>query len=362
MPSVTAAFAIAMTRAAGLSLSPDGKVLSGTHVIHQLTPKPDGQFGDQGFFDLISRIEALHPDRNGLISAYAEAIRLDDLGVLGLAMKTAPTLRASMIRMVRYFRLLTDTAIYRLDETGPVPALVIQGCTESHPALTLRNECAFAGFLRNARGFVRDPLVPAGVTFRHAPTGDPKDYSQLFGCPVSFGAERDAILFPPEALDLPNRLGDVAVSDFLTGHLEQQLEPLVRQSSLRAEVAQRLRDTLSSGTPQAAALARDMGLSERTFFRRLAEEGTTYRDVLRDVQIRMAQELLDSSGCSLAEIAFLTGFAEQSTFGRAFKRSVGQAPAQYRARKTGTTTGLALVAGPAQRLAGRADTAGAATA
>jgi AraC-like DNA-binding protein len=82
--------------------------------------------------------------------------------------------------------------------------------------------------------------------------------------------------------------------------------------------------------PQAAEIARDMAMSERTLYRRLAEEGLTFRDVLTEAQSSLAQELLRDSDSSIAEIAFLTGFSEQSTFSRAFKRWVGLAPAQFR--------------------------------
>jgi len=91
-----------------------------------------------------------------------------------------------------------------------------------------------------------------------------------------------------------------------------------------------LTPTLSNGRPQAAVIARDMGLSERTLYRRLAEEGLTFRDVVGRAQLALAQEMLRTSDVSIAEVAFLTGFSEQSTFSRAFKRWVGQAPAQFR--------------------------------
>ena len=77
-------------------------------------------------------------------------------------------------------------------------------------------------------------------------------------------------------------------------------------------------------------MAHFMGISERTFYRRLAEEGLSFRDVLQDAQSALARELLSETDCSIAEIAFLTGFSEQSTFSRAFKRWVGEAPARYR--------------------------------
>lgn len=99
-------------------------------------------------------------------------------------------------------------------------------------------------------------------------------------------------------------------------------------------------------------------MSERTLFRRLAEEGTTLCDVLREAQIGLSRELLEHSDCSLAEIAILSGFAEQSTLGRAFKRSMGRTPAQYRSAGAAPRRADAksVLAGYAQMLAGSANT------
>lgn len=354
MPTVTAVFVEALTKTVGLRVTPDGTVLSDDIPVLRLSPQPDGRLGDQGFFDLLDWIEARHCDRVALVAAYAETIRMDDLGVLGLALKTAPTLRASLVRLARYFRLLTDTAAYVLDETGPEARVVLRICTGAHPALSLRNECALAGLIRNVRDFVDGAFAPERVTFRHACRCDPARYAALFGCRVVFGAAEDAVILSERALALPNRLGDAALSRFLTQQLEAEIGSLSQEGALREALGRRLATALSTGVPQAGVLAREMGMSERTFFRRLSEEGTTFRDVVREVQIRLARELLERGDCSIAEVAFLTGFAEQSSFGRAFKRWVGQAPAQY--RSAAAQPPRRMLAGAVERLAGPVDT------
>lgn len=332
MPSVTSVFARTMAQAAGLMLRDDGALVSGGGVVRRLPQPGEDRLTDSDYFDLLDWIRLNHGDEVALVEAYAKLIRVDDIGVLGLAMKTAPTLRASLERVERYWRVVTDTAVYRLDESGDPAFLVFEARTRHHPVLEFRNEGALAGFARNMRLFVQAELVPEFVTFRHACRGDPERYADLFGCPVRFGAERDAIALRRSMLDLPNRLGDAAVSDFLTAHLETEIGPLRDDPSLRAALLRHLTPALSNGVPQAGAIAREMGMSERTFYRRLAEEGLTFRDVLTEAQSSLAQELLRDSSNSIAEIAFLTGFSEQSTFSRAFKRWVGQAPAQFRQR------------------------------
>ena len=332
MPSVTNAFARTMATAAGMTLTDDGALISNGAVVHRVPLSETGRLQDTDYFELTEWIRNNHTDEITLMNAYAELIQTDDLGVLGLAIKTAPTLRASLQRVERYFRLVTDTAIYHLNETGDLAFFAIEGQTAHHPVLAFRNETALAGFAVNMKRVVGSDLTFEYVCFRHSCRSTPGRYAAHFGCPVKFDAKRDAIAFDPAVLDLPNLLGDQAVADFLTAHLETEMSSIEDTPSLSKTLVHRLTTALSNGAPQAAQVAQEMGLSERTLYRRLAEEGLTFRDVLGQAQSALAQELLRDSDASIAEIAFLTGFSEQSTFSRAFKRWLGQAPAQFRQR------------------------------
>ena len=71
--------------------------------------------------------------------------------------------------------------------------------------------------------------------------------------------------------------------------------------------------------------------------------GLSFQTLTEQTRQDLALGLLNDSQHSLSEIAFLTGFSEQSAFTRAFKRWVGQTPASYRksavpARGTGNVT------------------------
>ncbi len=84
-----------------------------------------------------------------------------------------------------------------------------------------------------------------------------------------------------------------------------------------------------------AEIARDLGLSARSFHRRLSEHGLSFQTLTEETRRDLAEGLLRDGRHSLAEIAFLTGFAEQSSFTRAFKRWVGMTPASYRNARVG---------------------------
>lgn len=79
-----------------------------------------------------------------------------------------------------------------------------------------------------------------------------------------------------------------------------------------------------------ADIARSLGLSARSFHRRLSEHGLGFQTRTETTRRELAEGLLRDPRYSLTEAAFLFGFAEESSFMRAFKRRVGRAPARYR--------------------------------
>jgi AraC-like DNA-binding protein len=75
-----------------------------------------------------------------------------------------------------------------------------------------------------------------------------------------------------------------------------------------------------------ATMARALNLSQRSLQRKLSERGTTFRQVVDDTRKQLAEQYLKDSMLSVSEIAYLLGFAEVSSFSRAFRRWTGQAP------------------------------------
>lgn len=102
----------------------------------------------------------------------------------------------------------------------------------------------------------------------------------------------------------------------------------------RVDLAVRVRrivaNTLSDGLPTLSAVASEMGLGPRTLQRRLSDSGHSFQGIVDLARKGLALKLLRETELCLAEIAFLTGFSEQSGFTRAFKRWAGQTPRSYR--------------------------------
>ena len=76
-----------------------------------------------------------------------------------------------------------------------------------------------------------------------------------------------------------------------------------------------------------------MATTSRTLHRRLAEHGTSFRQLLDSVRLDLARAYLGETELPVTEIGFLIGFADLSSFSRAFKRWTGPSPAEFRAAK-----------------------------
>jgi AraC-like DNA-binding protein len=97
----------------------------------------------------------------------------------------------------------------------------------------------------------------------------------------------------------------------------------------RARVA--LSEELQAGNVTAQGLAARLRVSIRTLHRSLAAEGTSYRRLLDQLRLDIAERHLMDDRTSVAEVAFLVGFSEISAFHRAFKRWTGRTPVTFRA-------------------------------
>ena len=89
-------------------------------------------------------------------------------------------------------------------------------------------------------------------------------------------------------------------------------------------------DSLCEGPPRKSQIAARLGMSERTLQRHLAERGQTFKGLVNAVRRQAAESLLSTTDNSLSEVAFLTGFSDQSAFQRAFKSWTGLTPFGFR--------------------------------
>jgi AraC-like DNA-binding protein len=103
-------------------------------------------------------------------------------------------------------------------------------------------------------------------------------------------------------------------------------------SEFRAEVERRLEPMLASGPVRIDSVARALGCSRQTLYRRLKAEGVTFAELLDDLRRRLALRFVREQGLTVKETAWRLGFSDPAAFSRAFKRWTGNAPSEARGK------------------------------
>lgn len=194
------------------------------------------------------------------------------------------------------------------------------------PRLLAGMELAFMTQL--ARIATREPIEPTHVacTARLEPAAE---YEEFFGVrPVV--AERPSIRFRRSDAHRPFLTASEAMWKSFEPALQQRLSKLDAQTSVAERTRSTLLECLPSGEVSIDGAARRLGMSRRTLQRRLKEEGLAYRDVVKDVRERLSKHYLVNTALPYAEIAFLIGFDEPTSFFRAFREWTGTTPESMR--------------------------------
>ncbi|MEL6890455.1 MAG: AraC family transcriptional regulator ligand-binding domain-containing protein [Actinomycetota bacterium] len=291
-----------------------------------VAPDTDGIVDEGAYYALLERVA---DDDLGFPFRYAEAIRPEDFGALGLAVKTAADVEAALERVVRYVVVLTNTLGYELTTTSNGRSLGLVNRPHHRRGAALSNECALAAVVSTLRQITGSQVTPSVVEFRHGSPHTDEHHHRYFGCPVRFDAPSNKVELSRDQLERRTLLADDGLSAYLVAHLEA-LATRTASRSLVDDVRGTIADSLPDGQPSKSQVARRLGVSERTLHRQLADHGETFQEIATDVRRQTGEALLSSSDHSIVEIAFLTGFSDQTAFSRAFKRWTGLAPGAYR--------------------------------
>ncbi len=151
---------------------------------------------------------------------------------------------------------------------------------------------------------------------------------ERLGCRVSGNAGAHAIAFPVDILDRPIATSNKTLFSLLGGYLSQLRTS--SRSGFVEQVQSYVRRALASGNCSVNGCADKLGTSSRTLQKRLTRMDVKFSNIVQAERIKLAKHALLHGVCTLDEIALQLGYSEQTSFGRAFKRSTGMTPQAFR--------------------------------
>jgi AraC-like DNA-binding protein len=169
-------------------------------------------------------------------------------------------------------------------------------------------------------------VVPERVRLVHHRTTK-ADLAEIFGDNIEFGAAVDDVIFPVSIRNSRIVSADPYLNDLLISYCEEALSHRKRRrGSFQSAVENAIAPLLPHGKATAADVARQLGLSQRTFARRLSSEGLTFSELLENLRSDLARRYLVEGELGVSEVAWLLGYREVGSFSHAFRRWTGKTP------------------------------------
>jgi AraC-like DNA-binding protein len=272
----------------------------------------------------------------------------DALGdeLLGFHLAQIPDLRE--IGLLYYVLASSDILIEALERGAHYTAIVNEGvsqkCIDGKDVRIVLNyvgvsrhldrhqvEFWMTAIVRVCRQLTGLRLVPAHVRFAHLRERRPSEFAEFFGQDIEFGAAVDEVAFAKKVRNLPVVSADPYLNKLLIKYCEEALSCGRSQGTFRASVENTIVPLLPHGKIRAGDIARRLGVSQRTFARRLASEGSTFTGLLESLRFDLANRYLAEESLPISELAWLLGYQEVGAFSHAFKRWTGKTPREARA-------------------------------
>jgi AraC-like DNA-binding protein len=233
---------------------------------------------------------------------FGEAVKLTDISVVGLLGQSAENSEESRRQMNRYARLAFDEGDGDPAEQMEVIREDRDAWLRSRSALYAANplltESAFARCVCGVRamfasipGAANGPLLKA-LRFTHKEPSYRAEYDRIFGVPLFFESEMNAVLVDEAILTMKPPPPNPYLSEVLIAHAEGLLRKLDDARSTKGRVESLLIPVLHTGEANMEMIAGKLAFSRQTLFRKLKAEGVTFEEVVDELRHKLALHYL----------------------------------------------------------------------
>ena len=224
--------------------------------------------------------EAMNDSAFGL--HLAKQIDPRDVGLYFYASSAARDLGEALALFSRYCRIANEA--FRLTQGLADLAIEFEYVGLPRHAARHNMEYVVAAIAAALRAMSGRKLVPAKVAFAHNRNSNVREFERFFGCPVEFGAPNTVFQISADALRLPLITADPKLLRVLRPYCDAAAtERNVKPGALRSAVEAEVEKLLPHGKAKPENVAEALALSLRTLARRLADEGTTYGEVVEPI-------------------------------------------------------------------------------
>ena len=257
-------------------------------------------------------------------------IKIEQVGVLGYLFRTARNVGEALNCFKRFQRLIYAGSQAHMEHDPSGTFSIVW-----NPDYGYSSQCSDELLLGAMITIVNEIIHPNHLNLRYVHFTQVLSEKRIkacvdfFNCPVLAKQDKLAIAFDLSDLQINIPHSDTTLHQILGKQAESLLISMPESDTFIADLSDIIIRGLHIGKSEAAYAASQMNISERTLHRKLKAKNKVYREILQEIRKSMALNYLHDPKLSLAEIALLLGYKEQSSFTRAFSNWYKCSPLQY---------------------------------
>ncbi|MDH4415350.1 MAG: AraC family transcriptional regulator ligand-binding domain-containing protein [Rhizobium sp.] len=256
-----------------------------------------------------------------------------DIGPMGILFSVSPTIHIALQRIARLANSLQGATISGvMEEDG---TLIWSYALTDRSIWPRRQDAEYsmAATCELVRSCFRANINPLEVHFEHERPAKIEPLKRIFRAPLLFSQSSNRLIYDAEETDRVYRTEDKFLIATLERHLADLISEMKPDDALSDKVTFLIQLYLGRRPVTTTFLAQELGMSLRTLQRRLDDEGTSVRALMRRHREELAAGLLERPDTRAANVALALGYADGAAFSRAFKDWTGKSPRDARPRR-----------------------------
>ncbi len=247
--------------------------------------------------------------------------------ILSMVIRNCPTVGDALKCLVRYHRLMMDVICPQLKVENDLVILTWTTTDTSIGDNNFHSQFFFCLLVSTLKQISRGQFIPLEIGFTHPSPPDVGEYHRIFTIDCHFGCDRDYAIFSRAELARPILLANPELLTTLEQLAKKMLLRLYPEKAWTTKVTGMINELLALGQkPSFNLVARKLAFNRRYLQEKLADEGTSFRQILDEVRRELALNYLADPQNSICDVAFLLGFSQSSSFNHAYKRWTGSTP------------------------------------
>ena len=253
-------------------------------------------------------------------------------GIMGYGLLSSSTVRQAINLSERYMPARLPMLTMALSVDGPMAAIEVAENAPLGPVRRCTIDLFLVGIARIAP-ILTDRLRQPEEMQLWFDYAEPDYYARFKDRlpTVQFEMGVNQVRFPASDLDLSPETANAVTAAMVEEQCRRELEQLGLDGDLVVQVQAALHET-HGGYPDLDTVADRLHLSSRTFKRKLQEHGTSFRRLVDATRRAEAVRLLNTTTLSIAQVADRLGYADASSFTRAFQKWTSTSPGVFRGR------------------------------